>query len=369
MKKTTTILLAALLLSGCGTAGQSIGTSQPQEQVNDVEFPQLEQTVSEEIRNGKVYPQEETEGTPIEVLEMQSQEGFIAIQTVEEVFGGYEEMEKHTVIYFQNETTDHHKIGLHIGMKEDDEKFDDVFDALQQKVDEGEILAKYIHLHPIIYTEKELNMKLDEFYAKLKASHIGRKGGTFGMSISPITHVVQIDHNMFTEENQEEIRELFEGWEVEFTQSGAMMPGPGEPLVIFPEKEFTSEPQTGGEIIMFVGEKKVHTQGMHYEFEGASELRVGMRVDIEANGPIMTSFPGQGGAAFVTVYPNYKPEGATLSEFEVNAQAIEQLTEEQLRNHPLLESAVYDAAAKSWNVTFSLYTEDAEQVEMIIEDK
>lgn len=369
MKKTTTILLAALLLSGCGTSGKEIKTSQPNEQVDAVEFPQLEQTVSEDLRNDNLQPQEEIDGFAIEVIEMQGQEGRIAMKVLEEVLGGYEEVENHTVVYFQNEKTATHEMGLHIGMKENDPSFEEVYDALQQKVDEGEILAKYIHFHPVTYTQQELDDTLDELYAKLKFSYIGRKGGTYGMSISPITNVVQIDHNMFTEENQEKIRELFGEWEVEFDQMGAMVPGPGEPLVIFPEEEFTSEPQTGGDIIMALASGKMNTQNTHYSFEGADELRVGMRVDIEVNGMILESFPGQGAASFVTVYPNYKPEGATLSEFEVNARAIEQLTEEQRRDHSLLESAVYDADAKVWTVTFSLYTEGTDPVVMTIEDK
>ncbi|MFC4353879.1 hypothetical protein ACFO0S_02210 [Chryseomicrobium palamuruense] len=369
MKKTTTLVLAAILLAGCGTANGGDQTPQAQEQVKTVEFPKLKQTVSEDLRNEKLHPQEDMGGFPKEVLEIQGQEGQIAMQVLEEVLGGYEGVQEQTVTYFQNETTDTHKIGFYIGMKEEDAKFDQVFDALQQKVDKGEILAKYVHFQPITYSQQELNDTLDELYAKLKFSYIGRKGGHFGMSISPITNVVQVDHNMFTDENQEKIRELFGEWEVEFTQSGAMIPGPGEPLVIFPDEEFTTKPQTGGEIIMFVGEKTVHTYSMHYDFEGAAELKVGMRVDIEPNGPTLASFPGKGGASFVTVYPNYKPEGATLSEFEVNARAIEQLTEEQRRKHPLLESAVYDAAAKSWNITFSFDWEDIEPVEIMIEDK
>lgn len=369
MKKAMPIIFAALLVSGCGTAGQQGQGEQPEEQVSTVEFPQLEQTVSEDIRNGKVYPQEESSGVSIEALEIQSQEGFIAMQVIEETLGGYEEVQKHTVMYFQNETTDHHKIGFHIGMKEDDTEFDKVFDALQQKVDEGEILAKYIHLHPIIYTEKELNDKLDELYAKLKFSYIGRSGGNFGMSISPVTNVVKIDHNMFTEENQQEIRELFGEWEVEFEQSGAMVPGPGEPLVILPDEEFTTEPQSGGEIITYADDTQIHTQNTHYEFKGAKDVKVGMRVDIEANGPIMESFPAQGSASFVTVYPNYKPQGAALSEFEVNAKALGQLTDEQKRESPLLSATTYDPQTKSWTVTFTREWEGKEPFKMSIKDK
>lgn len=369
MKKALPILLAAMLLSGCGTAGQNITTSQSQEQVSDVEFSKLQQTVSEDIRNEKVEPQDDVDGMSPEVLQMQSQEGTIIMQVLDEVFGSYEEVEKHTVVYFQNEETDTHQVGLYIGMKENDESFKKLFDALQKKVDEGEILAKYIHFRPVAYTQQELNVATDETYTTLQSSNIGREGGNFGVSISPITNVVRIDHNMFADEDQQKVRELLKTWEVEFHQSGAMIPGPGEPLIIYPEEEFTSEPQSNGEIIMSLGDGQVNTQNVYYKFNEADQLSVGMRVDIEPSGPVLLSFPGQGSAAFVTVYPNYKPEGATLSEFEVNALAIDQLSEEQRNAHPLLESVLYDATANKWTVTFSLYMEDAEPFDILIEDK
>lgn len=369
MKRTSYILLSALLLTGCGTADLPGSQTAGEEQVNTIEFPKLKQTVDEESRNSKVVPQEDIDGIDPEVLEMQGHEGFIAQEVMMEVFGSYEEMEQQTISLFRNESTDEYPMGFYIGMKEQDEKFDALFAALQKKVDDGEILAKYIHFYQIEYSQKELNDQLNTFYSKLDNSGIGRDRGNFGMSIDSISYAIQIDHNMFTEGDQQQVRDLFSGWDVEFTQTGEMVPGPGEPVVILPDEEFTTEPPTSGEVIMYVQDGEFHTQNMYYQFPEATELQVGMRVDIEVNGPVMESFPAQGAASFVTVHSNYKPAGATLSEFEVNAMAIGQLTEEQRSVHPLIKSTVYDETTGMWQVEMESDFEEVETYTIEIEDK
>lgn len=368
MKKIVVTLVSLLLLVGCGTGGQTASQNPPKVQVTEVEFPQLEQTVSEELRNERVELMEEMPDASLEVQEIQAHEIMIVQETMAEVWGSYEEIENDSIVYFQSNPKEEKPLGFYIGLKEPDEKFEELFATLQKKVDDGEILAKYIHFYPITYSQSELNAFQEKIYTELEHSGIGRQRGTFSLSINPITTTVHIDHNMFTEEDQEKIKELYQEWPIEFILTGPLVPGPGEPVVIFPDEEFTTEPQTDGEILMFVGEEQIHTQNTHYYFTEASELKAGMRVHIEVNGPVLESFPAQGEAAFVNVYPNYKPEGATLSEFEVNAEAIGQLTQEQRQMNPLLTSTVYNETTNQWTVEMEV-GDEGEPLVFEIEDK
>lgn len=367
MKKIAGAILSVLLLAGCGTADQSASQSQSEEQVKEVEFPQLEQTVSEDLRNERVELMEEMPDTSLEIQGIQAHEIMIVQEEMAEVWGSYEEIEKASIVYFQSNPKEEKPLGFYIGLKEPDEKFEELFATLQKKVDDGEILAKYIHFYPITYSQSELNAFQEKIYTELEQSGIGRQRGTFSLSINPITTTVHIDHNMLTEEDQEKIKELYKEWPIEFTLTGPLVPGPGEPVVILPDEEFTTEPQTDGEILMFVGEEQIHTQNTHYYFTEAAELKAGMRVHIEVNGSVLESFPAQGEAAFVKVYPNYKPEGATLSEFEVNAEAIEQLTEEQRLMNPLLTSTVYNETTNQWTVEMEV-GDEGEPLVFEIED-
>lgn len=367
MKKIVVTLVSLLLLVGCGSEEQTASQNPPKVQVTEVEFPQLEQTVSEELRNERVELMEEMPDASLEVQEIQAHEIMIVQETMAEVWGSYEEIENDSIVYFQSNPKEEKPLGFYIGLKEQNEKFEELFATLQKKVDDGEILAKYIHFYPITYSQSELNAFQEKIYTELEQSGIGRQRGTFSLSINPITTTVHIDHNMFTEEDQEKIKELYQKWPIEFILTGPLVPGPGEPVVILPDEEFTTEPQTEGEILMFVGDEQIHTQNTHYYFTEATELKVGMRVHIEVNGPVLESFPAQGEAAFVKVYSNYKPEGATLSEFEVNAEAIGQLTEEQRQMNPLLTSTVYNETTNQWTVEMEV-GDEGEPLVFEIED-
>lgn len=103
-----------------------------------------------------------------------------------------------------------------------------------------------------------------------------------------------------------------------------------------------------------------------FEYPNASEiLKIGQRVEVESAGPINQSYPAQAVAKKVKILPDYKPEGATLSESEVLRKAIE-IAEQKSNWVPGFRYINFDKNHKVWNIGI---LQNGKTYELKIEDK
>lgn len=149
-----------------------------------------------------------------------------------------------------------------------------------------------------------------------------------------------------------------------------MIPKEGEPDTFYPEKEFTDRPSKEGDYILQLSEDgflavsaqghvynkatgELHFGATHFSFpEAAKKLKIGQRVEVEADGPIMESYPGQGGALYVTVLPEYKPAGANMSESQVVRKAIPEAEKTSGDELLIIRDISYNAETSTWTVNF-----------------
>ncbi|EGQ20737.1 hypothetical protein HMPREF9372_3485 [Sporosarcina newyorkensis 2681] len=368
---------AAFLIGGCGTAetsdtGQNASADQDgwqtvkkvagREIIAELEqsveeFPLRDEAAAEQINNpdykagffGK--PSKELE----EDMAVQAIEGPIAIEAVEDVYGGNGGFEKEGVLFIDNQADGAAQSGIWIGVKNPDERVQQVIDILQPKVDEGKILAKPIYIFRSPHTQHELYRMQDEVAEVLKS--MKQERGSFALSVNTKTGVVEIGHDYLKPEQQKELEEQFPDYAFRFKQEGNMVAEPGESAVIKPAQIMSETPVNEGGFIMGMSEGSIFVSGgtegaTNYSFTEAGQLTVGQRVKVEATGGIAESYPAQGAAKFVEILPDYKPAGATLSESQAVAKAIKEKKQEFF-NVNVITEVQYDGNRKLWILEIS----------------
>lgn len=379
MKKiVSTLFVAAILLGGCETASTD-HTSPNNDAVEGNEWKtlktvsgreiiaELKQTTEETSKRDK-RATVETEGPDakepskelMEDLAVKGIEGPAAIQAVEEVYGEGG-IHNEGVVFIENQTKGADQSGVWIGIKEPDERVQQLLDLLQPKVDAGEILAEPIYIFRSPHTEKELNDLQDEVTEALKGME--SEQGSYEVYVSTITGAIEVIHDFLNSEQQEELRELFAGHTIDFEQNGRMIPQPGESAVIAPEQTYTDTPVTEGGFVLSAGDGQILVAGgtedvVYYAFPEADKLQVGQRVKVERTGPIAESYPGQGTAKFVEVLPDYKPANAKLSESQAVAKVLEMASEKLSNGFSVIDEVSFDEEEKKW--IFKLWPEDGE---------
>ncbi|MFC4409132.1 DUF3221 domain-containing protein [Chungangia koreensis] len=357
-----------LILAGCGTSGKqpvSLGQApkvQDQESEREI-IAELKQTATETPERNQVK-QEITEqpefkdglhGKPseslLELLTVQQVEGEAALQAIDQVYG-LEEFREEGILFYGDESN----LGFWIGLKKPDERLNQIVDILQKKVDRGEILAKYIHFFKNDFTEAEQRTLTDQVAKALKqyvVNHYNPDAVSYSASVDTLTGNIQIGHNFLENEQMEQLKETFAGYNIVFTQEGRMIPKEGEPDVKYPEEEYTAQPIEEGSIIVSVGDGRFLTDWTYFEFKGAEKkLKAGQRVIVAAAGGIMESMPAQGRASFVELLPDYKPDGADLSESIIALKAISE-AEKKSNFAPNIGSITYNSEKDEWTVSIS----------------
>jgi len=343
MKKRIGLVLAALFLAGCGTAENGPGLAPKGKTAgNEREIvAELGQTVKESKLREAAFKELEENGLlddpeMKEDLAVQAIEGPAVMEALDSVYGeeGYR---KEGVLFYENQSDNAAQPGIWIGIQDPDERLDKVVDLLQQQVDAGKILASPIHFYRSAYTEDDLRQLQDDVLEAIQPMNTGR--GSLGISVDVKTGDIEISHDFLKEGQQEELRRQFADHVLHFEQTGRMVAEPGEPTTTYPEQQFTTAPSTEGSYVMEIKEGQMLVvdvkprdfglgdfyDAVIYNYPtAANDLQVGQRVKVEASGPIAESYPGQGGAKFVEVLPEYKPEMAKLSESAVVRQIIEQ---------------------------------------------
>lgn len=374
MKKYITPIGIALLLTvaGCGTSDKEQITLVQGSEVRKKEtereiIAELEQTVTETPERDKVLAEIEEQpefkdgiyGKPTdglaENLSVQQVEGPIAIEALEEVYGGQNGFHKEGIILFGTDEDP----GFWIGIKNPDERLDELLKILQGKVDSGELLAKYIHIFKSDFTEEEQWALTDQVHREVRK--IGEEfhntgAASIGVSVDTLTGNIEISHNFMTDEQKEQLKEIFVDHNIVFSVQGRMAPKEGEPDVLYPEKKFTNVPHSEGQFILSVEEDRFFTGSMYYDFTDAKKkLKAGQRVIVTDTGSIAMSMPGQGTAVLIEVLADYRPDGADLTESQVAAIAAE-------KPIGFIEKIEFDQDADQWIIFNS-------QDKVIINDK
>lgn len=396
-------LCVALLIGGCGTAEDDLVQTanelvEPEKsEENGLEtasgreiIAELEQTVKETPkRDARAKEQIESDdyqkgmfGEPspelAEDTAVQAIEAMVTIDAVEKVYGGHEGFEKTGVLFIENQMSGAEQSGVWVGIKERDERLDELLALLQKKVDAGEILAEPIYFYRSPHTGAELQELQKEVGKALEPMWDER--GTFGLSVNTITGNIEITHDFLKAEQQEELREKFADYTIHFEQDGRMIAEPGDPMTTFPDEKYTTTPSLEGGYVMHIGEDEVLVVGTmpedfsstggqkdfygaaYYKYPEVDQLKVGQRVHVEMTGPMMHSYPGQGRAKYIEVLPEYKPANAKLSESEVIQKVIEKKKSNDVM---IIRSLTFDEEAAVWKVGVK---QEEEEYELEIKD-
>ncbi|KAB7707174.1 DUF3221 domain-containing protein [Bacillus aerolatus] len=405
------IFFLSMILASCQMADGNKTNGSNNGQIQEEKWPalktvsgrkiiaELEQTTTDtKIRNeafAKVKESEELnrglfgKNTPElrEDLGVQWIEAEAAMQAIEKIFGGHGGVNDVGVIFSENQSSGADQPGFWLGIKEPDEKVTEFVEELQKQVDEGKILAKYIYIFQSEFTQSENNELMDRVSAavkKMASSHATPDRVSYGVSVDTITGTVEISHDFLTDKQKEAIQKQFPDHTFSITQEGRLVAGLGEADIEYPKKKITRTLSKEGAYVMSVSESSMLVveatpmdfsatggesnfySAVSYSFPKADEkVEVGQRVLVEASGPIMESYPGQGSAKYVEVLPTYQPEKADLTEAEVVRQAIKQSKKEG--GFVLAVSHIaFDVKTDQWKVEF---TQDQDVFEVVVDDK
>lgn len=134
----------------------------------------------------------------------------------------------------------------------------------------------------------------------------------------------------------------------------------------YPDEKFTSEPSLEGGYVMSLtndgllvvsakpddfsdtGGKSEFYNAIYYHYPNAVEqVELGQRVRVEMTGPVAESYPGQATAKSIEVLPEYKPQGARLSEAKVIQQMLEQYESDTLI---IIRSITFQQEKSLWKI-------------------
>lgn len=276
------------------------------------------------------------------------------------------------VVFLENSNQNGEQIVFWIGVKKADDRLTRYLEEMQTKVDAGEIKAEYIHIFYSPYTTTENYDLTTKVYETVKSIHrlSGYTSGNHSSHVNTVTGEIIIGHNFLSEEEKNQIIKQLPERKVVFEQRGRMIPKGGDPDTFYPEKELIDQPSKEGNHIMQLSEGgllAVSAQGRvynkatgelqfgatHFSFpKAAQKLKIEQRLEVKADGPIMESYPGQGGALYVTFLPEYKPAGANMSESQVVRKAIPEAKKTSSDELLIIRDISYNAEKSVWTVNF-----------------
>ncbi|WP_061810416.1 DUF3221 domain-containing protein [Rossellomorea vietnamensis] len=354
------------------------------------ETPKWNQTV-QKVKEGQDYKKGQF-GKPTDELAnelaLQSVVGNTVMPLLEEIYGGYRGLDEAGVVFSESKSRGAEQSGFWIGIKKPDDRLKKFLTEMQKKVDAGELKAKDLFIFYTPHTTAENNLLMNKVNEKVRA--IVKKHETPDrlageVSVDTVTGNIEIGHNFLTEDQKDGLVDAFPNRKVVFHQQGRLVPKKGEKDITYPKDKYSKETSKEGEYVMNLGEngmllvsaqsvdfsetggEKEFYSATRYKFPEASQkLQVGQRVKVEASGPIMESYPGQGTALYVDVLPEYKPEHADLSESKVIQSGIKKAGNDQ--NHYILSirDLSYNEKEDEWTIIF---LKDKEVIEIVIPDE
>lgn len=181
------------------------------------ETPKREQKAKRVIENPQYQTGYWGEPSPelAEIRTVEEIEGPTATIVLEEVYDLLDFYNEGIMFYERDKDP-----GFWIGIKEPDERLDELVKILQEKVDNGEILAKYIHIFKSDYSEKDVSALIAKLSSEVnkRAEEVSNGlGRNYGVSVDIKTRAITIHHNFLTDEEQNQIKELFFDYEIIFT--------------------------------------------------------------------------------------------------------------------------------------------------------
>lgn len=258
MKKTISIslLCSVLLAGGCGAGDKTQNISVLQDDWQTIKEVGGREIIAELKQTGKESPardqaaQEQFEspdyiggffGEPSTELEedmaVQAIEGPVAIEAVEEVYGGSEGFKKEGILFLENQiynSADAAQSGVWIGVKNPDARVQKLIDLLQLRVDAGEILAKPIYIFRSPHTQQELYEIQDKVVEVLQDMEL--EGNSFSLSVNAITGVVEVGHDFMNVTQQKELEKQFPDQSFHFEQVDRVVEESAMSAITYPGK-------------------------------------------------------------------------------------------------------------------------------------
>lgn len=216
MKKILLVLAAAAVLAGCGEGASSVPEepakkAQTPEQEKNI-FVELEQTTDDPALRNAAYEealQSETltggylgEITPEleEDFGVQSIEFYTVTEAIQSIYGDFHD---DGILYLKNSADGAEEPGVWVGIKNPDERADELARRLQVYVDEGKIVAKYIHLFVSEYSDQDNQDLMYEVSKAIKPMRDAMPEPdrvANSISVDTITRTIEIGHDFLTKE-------------------------------------------------------------------------------------------------------------------------------------------------------------------------
>ena len=162
------------------------------------ETPIRDEKAEETIKNSKDIMEQLGGETPEvkEQIAVQGIEGAAVISAIEEVYGSTMDFDEYGVLFFTDKTNGDKENAIWAGFKKPDEKTEKLRKLLQKQIDEGKILAKYIHFFKSPYTAADAYALQDQVGISLnKLLEKSGEDSTYALSVDIITGEINLQHD------------------------------------------------------------------------------------------------------------------------------------------------------------------------------
>ena len=135
-----------------------------------------------------------------EQIAVQGIEGAAVIEAIEKVYGSTIDFDEYGVLFFTDQTNGDEENAIWAGFKKPDEKTEKVRELLQKQIDEGKILAKYIHFFKSLYTANDAYALQDQVSNSLnKLLEASGEDSTYALSVDIITGDINLQHDVISD--------------------------------------------------------------------------------------------------------------------------------------------------------------------------
>ena len=171
--------------------------------------PIRDEKAAEMIKNSKDIMEQLGGETPEvkEQIAVQGIEGAAVISAIEEVYGSTIEFDEHGVLFVTEPANKGEENAIWAGFKNPDDKTEKVRKLLQKQIDEGKILAKYIHFFKSPYTAADAYALQDQVGNSLnKLLEASGEDSTYALSVDIITGDITLQHDAISDAVIEQLK-------------------------------------------------------------------------------------------------------------------------------------------------------------------
>ena len=187
------------------------------------ETPIRDQKAAETIKDSKEIMEQLGGGTPEveEQIAVQGIEGAAVIEAIEEVYGSTIDFDEYGVLFFTDQTNGDEENAIWAGFKSPDDKTEKVRELLQKQIDDGKILAKYIHFFKSPYTANDAYALQDQVSNSLnKLLEASGEDSTYALSVDIITGDINLQHEAISDATINQLKAQYPGQTFQIESGG-----------------------------------------------------------------------------------------------------------------------------------------------------